>query len=33
VTEVNGNVVVLTQKLTNAGRICAEATTRIRLNA
>jgi acyl dehydratase len=33
VTEMNGNVVVLTQKLTNAGRVCAEATTRIRLNA
>ena len=29
VTEVNGNMVVLAQKLTNAGRVCAEATTRI----
>ncbi len=31
VTEVSGNVVVLAQKLTNAGRVCAEATTRMRL--
>jgi acyl dehydratase len=33
VTEVADNVVVLTQRLTNAGRVCAEATTRIRLHA
>ena len=29
VTEVDGDVVVLAQKLTNAGRLCAEATTRL----
>jgi acyl dehydratase len=33
VTEVADNVVVLTQRLTSAGRVCAEATTRIRLHA
>ncbi|HUQ75230.1 MAG TPA: MaoC/PaaZ C-terminal domain-containing protein [Burkholderiales bacterium] len=33
VTEVEGNVVVVSQTLTNAGRVCAEATTRIRLSA
>ena len=31
VTELSGNVVVLSQRLMNAGRVSAEATTRIRL--
>ena len=31
VSEVSGSVVVLAQRLTNAGRVSAEATTRIRL--
>ena len=31
VTEISGNVVVLSQRLMNAGRVSAEATTRIRL--
>ena len=31
VTEISGNVVVLSQRLLNAGRVSAEATTRIRL--
>jgi acyl dehydratase len=33
VTEIEGGVAVLSQRVLNAGRVCAEATTRIRLNA
>ena len=33
VTATEAGVVVLSQRMLNAGRVCAEATTRVRLNA
>jgi acyl dehydratase len=33
VSEIEGRIAVLSQRMLNAGRVCAEATTRIRLNA
>jgi acyl dehydratase len=33
VTEIDGGIAVLSQRMLNAGRVCAEATTRIRLDA
>lgn len=33
VTALEGGVAVLAQRMLNGGRVCAEATTRVRLNA
>ena len=33
VSEIDGGIAVLSQRVLNAGRVCAEATTRVRLDA